>query len=395
VRVPRRYRIGIVGYGIAGAAAASLLARSGHSVTLLERAPSVKPIGAGLLLQPSGQAVLSRMGLLDRVLTASAPIKQLHAVRHDGRNLIRMPYGEFEPGCQAYGLHRGALFSALTAAVESQPIEVRLGQDVRNWQLHHGLVHVSCPDGAEHGPFDFVIAADGSRSALRAVSGLPHVVAPYDHGALWATGPCAAVRDKLYQICRGTRYLLGVLPIGAGRCSLYWGVPVRELDAVRSRGLAALKAELVAFCPEARELVDSVSDFCQLVFTTYRAVGMPRWHTRRVLFIGDAAHAASPHLGQGASLALLDAWILAEALKRASDPPSAFRLYSRQRAAHVRYYTSLTYLLSPFFQGDGRWKGVWRNLTLPVLSRTPVVRGQMLLTMCGFKNGWLGGRLPV
>jgi 2-polyprenyl-6-methoxyphenol hydroxylase-like FAD-dependent oxidoreductase len=395
VRVPRRYRIGIVGYGIAGAAAAYLLARSGHAVTLLERAPSVKPIGAGLLLQPSGQAVLSGMGLLDRVLGSSAPIKELRAVRHGGRNLIRMPYGEFEPGCQAYGLHRGALFSALMAAVESQPIEVRLGRDVRNWQLHDGLVQVSCSDGAGHGQFDFVIAADGSRSALRAMSGLPHVVAPYKHGALWATGPCADIRDTLYQVCCGTRYLLGVLPIGEGRCSLYWGVPVSELDAIRSRGLSALKAELLAFCPEVRELVDSVRDLDQLVFTTYRAVGMPRWHTRRVLFIGDAAHATSPHLGQGASVALLDAWVLAEAVERASDPPSAFRLYARRRAAHVRYYSALTYLLSPFFQGDGRWKGVWRDLTLPILSRAPVVRGQMLLTMCGFKNGWLGGRLSV
>jgi 2-polyprenyl-6-methoxyphenol hydroxylase-like FAD-dependent oxidoreductase len=281
------------------------------------------------------------------------------------------------------------------SAVESQSIDVRLGQHIRSWDVRATEVYLTSPAGPEHGPFDFVIAADGSRSALRAASGLPHVVAPYDHGALWATGPCAAIRDKLYQVCHGTRYLLGVLPIGGGRCSLYWGVPIRELDAVRARGLPALKAELVAYCPEARELVESVRDFEQLVFTTYRAVAIPRWHTRRVLFIGDAAHAASPHLGQGGSLALLDAWVLAAAIERALDPPSAFRLYARQRAAHVRYYSSLTYLLSPFFQGDGRWKGVWRDLTLPLLSRAPVVRGQMLLTMCGFKNGWLGGRLSV
>ena len=111
--MPRRYRIGVVGFGIAGAAAATLLAKSRHFVTLMERAVQVGPIGAGLLLQPSGQAVLRRMGLLSRVLSSAASIEELHAVRIDGRTLIRLPYGEFEDGCRAYGVHRGVLFSVL------------------------------------------------------------------------------------------------------------------------------------------------------------------------------------------------------------------------------------------------------------------------------------------
>jgi hypothetical protein len=61
----------------------------------------------------------------------------------------------------------------------------------------------------------------------------------------------------------------------------------------------------------------------------------------------------------------------------------------------VRYYSGITFLLSPFFQGDSLWKAAWRNWTLPVMPRLPWVRGQMLLTMAGLKNGWLGGRLRV
>jgi 2-polyprenyl-6-methoxyphenol hydroxylase-like FAD-dependent oxidoreductase len=391
----RRYRVGVVGFGIAGAATAYLLARDGHAVTLLERAPQVGPIGAGLLLQPAGQAVLRRMGLLDRVLDESAPIDELHAVHPDGRTLIRMPYGEFEPGCRAYGVHRGALFAALRDAVASQPVRTRLGAEVVSLAVRQGGVVLETAAGEDHGPFDLVIAADGSRSRVRSLASLRAWVMPYDHGALWATAPCDAIRNKLYQVVRGTRHLLGVLPIGGGQCSLYWGVPERELPAVRTRGLAALKDELIAFCPHVRGLLESITRFDQLVFTTYRHVWMPRWFSRHVVVIGDAAHAMSPHLGQGGSLALLDAFTLAECLRTSRDHLSAFRLYRRRRAAHVRYYSGITFLLSPFFQGDSVWKAAWRNRTLPVMSRLPWVRGQMLLTMAGFKNGWVGGRLPV
>jgi 2-polyprenyl-6-methoxyphenol hydroxylase-like FAD-dependent oxidoreductase len=391
----RRYRVGVVGFGIAGAAVSTLLAKSGHSVTLLERAPKVGPIGAGLLLQPSGQLVLQRMGVLDRVIAGAAPIEELHAVCREGRELIRLPYRDFKPGTRAYGVHRGLLFTALQEAVESQPVDVCLGCEVTACVARDDRVYLFDADRREHGPFDFVIAADGSRSALRKQSGLRHWVTTYDHGALWATGPCTAVRDKLYQVCQGTRHLLGIVPIGGGQCSLYWGLPFRELSAVMHRGLLTLKKELTAFCPESQEIVEPITDLRQFVYTTYRHVWMSRWFNRHMLFLGDSAHAMSPHLGQGGSIALLDAWTFADCVNRAPDHFSAFRLFRRRRAAYVRYYSAVTFILSPFFQGNGRLKAIWRDFALPIMPRLPWVRGQMLMTMCGLKSGWFGGRLTI
>ena len=107
----RRYRVGVVGFGIAGAATAYLLARGGHSVTLLERASHVGPIGAGLLLQPAGQAVLRRMGLLDHVVADAAPIDELHAVHPDGLR---------SSGCPTASSSRGARPTASTGGCCSQ-----------------------------------------------------------------------------------------------------------------------------------------------------------------------------------------------------------------------------------------------------------------------------------
>jgi 2-polyprenyl-6-methoxyphenol hydroxylase-like FAD-dependent oxidoreductase len=78
--MPRVYRVGVVGMGVAGATIASLMARSGHDVTLFERVPRVGPMGAGILLQPSGQWVLDRLGLLDRVAEHAETIEELHAI---------------------------------------------------------------------------------------------------------------------------------------------------------------------------------------------------------------------------------------------------------------------------------------------------------------------------
>lgn len=391
------YRVGVVGFGVAGATSAYLLARDGHHVTLLERATDVGPIGAGVLLQCSGQQVLKHLGVLDRVLAHAAPIEELYARHAGGRTLVRNVYGKYEAGCRAYGIHRGVLFTALHDLVRTQPVDVRLGCEVAGREFGPaGEVWLTDSCGTKHGPFDFVLAGDGSRSALREMFGLRASVLEYDHGTLWVTAPCTAVKGHLLQVVRGTRNLLGLLPLGDGLASLYWGLPVREFAAAKTRGLDALKAEMLRFCPEAAEVIDFLHDFEQLIPTAYRHVHLPVWHAGgRVIFIGDAAHAMSPHLGQGINLALVDAWRLAACLREEPTPAAAFAAFEGKQRAYVRYYSTVTWFLSPFFQSDWRILGWGRDLALPVLPWVPVVRRQMLMTVAGLKGGFLKGRITL
>ncbi|MCI0701689.1 MAG: FAD-dependent monooxygenase [Planctomycetia bacterium] len=395
--MPRTFRVGIVGFGVAGASAAYLLARDGHKVTLLERAIDVGPIGAGVLLQCSGQEVLRHLGVLDHVLAHAAPIEELYARQlRSGRTLIRTRYSDYAPDYRAYGVHRGVLFNALRALVNTQKVDVRLGCAIVNREnTPLGEVLLLDANGSKHGPFDCVICGDGSRSHLRDVFGFKATITKYDHGTLWVTAPGTGVPGKLLQVVRGNRSLLGLLPIGDGLVSLYWGVPVREFDAVKARGLDALKQEIAAFCPEAAPVLDFLHDYDQLISTTYQHVHMRRWHDGRVLFIGDAAHAMSPHLGQGANIALVDTWRLAACLRTADAPVSAFTAFRKQQRAYVSYYATVTWMLSPFFQSDWRILGWGRDIALPLMPWIPFVKRQMLLTVTGLKGGFLKGRMEV
>ena len=114
-------RVGIVGFGIGGGALAVALARDGHEVTAFEQAPSPGPVGAGFLLQPSGQAALASLGLLERVTEEAWPIRAFHAESAPDRTLTLLRYDRRDADTFALGVARGRLFTTLSdAAIASR-----------------------------------------------------------------------------------------------------------------------------------------------------------------------------------------------------------------------------------------------------------------------------------
>jgi 2-polyprenyl-6-methoxyphenol hydroxylase-like FAD-dependent oxidoreductase len=376
-------RIGVVGFGVGGAMAAALLADLGHEVTLLEQAETLASVGAGLLLQPSGQLVLERLGLLERVTANAERIDQVLALTPRGHRLVDLAYGEI--GVHGYGVHRSDLFDVLRAEVARRPVRVELGAAIVA-RKDRTLVDGS---GRNHGPFDAVIVADGSASALRSALGLERFCHEYRWGALWVVGRSDAVRHRLHQVVRGTRELIGLLPLGAGRCNVFSSQRLADYDETRRRGFTRWRDGVLALCPAAEEPLAAVSSFDQLALTSYRHAITRRAHDGHAVLVGDAWHAMSPHLGQGVNLALLDAWTLAQAVDAAASFPEAFARYAAARRAQLRYYAFVTALLSPFFQSNGRLKGWARDAGLPLMWRIPPLRRGMTLTMAG-----LVGRRP-
>ena len=112
--------------------------------------------------------------------------------------------------------------------------------------------------------------------------------------------------------------------------SLFWSIRLDRVDAWRTCGLAPWKAELAKL--EAAPVLEQIQSVDEVLFASYHDVVMPRWTTRNVVHLGDAAYATSPQLGQGCNLALCDAMVLADVLA-AEDRDLAFALdnYSRDR----------------------------------------------------------------
>lgn len=405
----RRVDVGVVGCGTAGPAAALFLSRAGHRVTLYERVEAPRPVGAGIILQPTGQAVLARLGLADEVIRRGARLDKLRVARHGAGPLLELAYSDVDPALFGVGLHRGVLFQALFGAVQRQGIPLELGVACDRLARHRDKYVILDEHGERRGAHDLIVLADGARSRLRDELGLLRRADPYPWGALWfvAKDPEAVFAGELYQVVHGTRRMLGLLPSGLGpeegrdddhvpEVSLFWSLAAREVDAWRAGGFEAWKDEIRAMAPEAGFVLDGIGGPEDVLFSAYHDVVMGPWHTRGIVALGDAAHAMSPQLGQGANLALWDAMVLADSLEaERGDVVRALDRYSRTRRDHLGYYQLVTRALTPFFQSDHDFLGTLRDLFMPVMNRLALFNRAMVLGMCGTADGHPWKRLPM
>jgi len=383
--------VGVVGCGTAGPAAALFLARAGHRVTVYERVAEPGPVGAGILLQPTGQAVLARLGLLDGVRARAAPVERLLCQRVSGRAVVDLRYGEIGSAV-GLGIHRGVLFQALFEALAAEPgIALELGCEIARLDQEGGRRWVVDTGGARRGPHDLVVVADGADSAIQPLA--PVRADRNRWGALWfvARDSERAFGGRLFQVVDGARKMLGLLPTGLGPqgdqpiVSLFWSIRADRLDEWRTGGLARWIQEVLAMAPAAAPVVEQIASAEQVVFAGYRDVRMRRWHAPGAVVLGDAGHATSPQLGQGANLALWDALVLADTLAAGGDLAD----YTRARRAHLGYYQFAARWLTPLFQSDSRFTGWLRDRCLPLFNRIGPTRRMMTATMAGIRRGIL------
>ncbi|WP_156224688.1 FAD-dependent oxidoreductase [Pseudactinotalea suaedae] len=383
-------RVAVVGCGTAGPVAAIMLARAGHEVTVLEAAEDPGPVGAGIWLQALGQQVLDAIGLLEPLRAVSRPVARVDAVTVGGRQVMDFGYADVPGAVPAIGVHRGVLFTLLWEALAGSTARIATGVDVTGVRPTPGGASVETTSGAV-GPFDLVIGADGSRSVVRESMRVAVRDHGYSYGALWALvdDPEGLAADVLYQCLDGTSRYLGVLPTGEQQASIFWSVRGADMRAVRGRGMDAWRQEAAPFVGERyAPLLDEVD---QLLEAHYRDVVVRTPYRVRdgagAVLIGDAAHAMSPQLGAGTSLALADAASLCHFLASAPDLETALAQHTASRRAHVRWYSWWTRLMMPVFQSDLHPIALPRDLLAGPVGSHPWVRTQMVKQLGGGQTG--------
>ncbi|HVJ93866.1 MAG TPA: NAD(P)/FAD-dependent oxidoreductase [Labilithrix sp.] len=414
--------VGIIGAGTAGSAAALFLARAGHRVTVYERVPTPAAVGAGITLQPTGLHVLHRLGLDAEVVSHGARIDRLFCESSSRTPLVDLSYATIGEGLFGLGLHRGVLFEALFGAAARQSgVTMLTGREIVD------LARAEPPRAGarsrwswfvdvhreRHGPHELVVVADGARSQLRDDTNTSKVVERYPWGALWFVGrqpydePHPMTRT-LHQVVDGNQRFLGFLPTGFGPAlsrtgarperlvSLFWSIRGDRVTEWRERGLDAWKSSVSALAKEAEPVLDQIHDEAQVLFAAYHDVVMHRWHTRNVVYLGDAAHATSPQLGQGCNLALWDAMELHDCLaEEPRDLALALSRYSRRREEHLGFYQTATRWLTPFFQGDVEALGRLRDIAMPLMGKVSPMNRLMTLSMLGVVDGFFGRTLTL
>jgi len=310
----------IVGGGIGGLSIARELALRGIKATVLERAPQLNPVGAGIIMNPNAMGVLERNGLADQVRTDSWPYLARETRDHTGRLLATRDYGplyekgKLARGARVHGAHVG---------------------DVRYRSLPPGTVQFGVSPRSIPTDADLVIGADGIHSQVRREffgEVEPRYMGYRSHRLIMEN--VAEVRCFTEYLGRGQR--IGLVPIGEKRLYVW-----TTYNSPREEKLAPdLSRQFAQFTDQGiKRLFAALPPPESIITTEIEELWMDDWvrvsTSNCAVLLGDAAHALTPNIGQGAGMAMEDAAVLAEELASGAEIEHAVGSYATRRKPRV------------------------------------------------------------
>jgi 2-polyprenyl-6-methoxyphenol hydroxylase-like FAD-dependent oxidoreductase len=384
----KELKVAVIGCGPAGLAAALMLEEDGHDVVMFERFDVPRPVGSGIILQPTGLAVLADLGLENEIHKCGKRIDRMHGVAMPaGKTVLDVNYSALGEGSHGLAVHRAALFDVLYAAVRNRNVQIHTGVDVAS------IADIRRFPGA---PFDLLIDASGARSKLKRLARYPARWRELNYGALWGAfrWPENQFQENtLEQRYVGAHTMIGILPIGQhsaaaeDQVAFFWSIKTGNYERWRKEGLNVWKKNVLSIWPETDVILEQITDASQMGLARYGHCTLRQPYADKIVFLGDAAHSTSPQLGQGANMALLDAWSFATAIRETGELKAAMRQYAKSRRWHVRAFQLSSLALTPFYQSDSRVLAALRDLLFHPASKLPIARR----IVAGLVSGMLAG----
>jgi len=337
-----RPKIVVVGGGIGGVTAAVALAQSGFPVTLLESAPAFGDIGAGVTLSPNAMKGLAWIGLSEAVAAAGMePARQRIQHWQDGRTLVAMERAGARQrhGAPYVTIHRADLHALLVHAAQAAGAVMRVGSQVVSSTGATAILH-----SGEAVSGDILIGADGLKSVVRKLFE-PDAAHFTGHVAWRALVPVhAGLQDLVdwpgvhigpglmiarYPVRGGTLLNLVFFARAEGWTQEGWTIPSPASE---------LAARFSGWCGDVQAMVAAAGGGPLFKWAIHARAPLPEWTLDgRVALLGDAAHAMTPFLGQGAACAIEDAIILARALKASKLAADGLQRYQAARIGRAHF----------------------------------------------------------
>lgn len=362
------YNVLIVGGGIGGLAAMQLLQKDGHEVILIEKNSALRAEGAGIMLGINAVKILSSMGLGDETLRRGNSLQSFNMVDSRGRVIGQSDAGfmESQTGYKTIAIHRAELHAALSQGLSEQ--NIRLNSELTGLWEHEDKVLVTYSTG-ETESFDLVIVADGIYSSTRKLLGLATQLryAGYTCWRFVIDRPESVSVDRGYEYWgEGKRF--GVVPLGDNKLYCFATVNAAQGDQqYKSMRVAEFKELFSDFAGDIPSILQVLGDDLCLIHNDLYDQQSITMRKGRVALLGDAAHAATPNMGQGAGMALEDAYVLSQNLQKSASVDEALSTYEKRRLPRTRKIRDKSYMIGRISQWESSIAINTRNAILRML----------------------------
>jgi len=387
--------VAVVGAGGGGAVLALALAKQGISTVVLDQAAGPPQGLRGEILQPNGQHVLDRLGLLQSLpADATRSVRHFHFCRAGGTRLCSIDYNDLPaPYNRAIVTLPNVAHHAIVAAVQQQ----------QSATLHYGTSFAGLlregnkvvgltaqgPDGTSTIRAKIVVGADGAFSKVREALQIPTDLHRYPDGYLIAILESEEpISESFYYV--GHKTILGLFPATGNKVYLFYMIPSGSMEAVKQRGIPALQQAWSQIAPQFAGLFHGLRDWNQTAYMPTGRVRTSTWVADGAVLIGDAAHAMNPHASQGRMQAMVDAMALSDLLPGclADKDYSSERLkeFERIRRPHVTMLQQLADQQVFYWNTGNPVVAFLRDRVFQTLDRNERLRYKVLSTTAGLRT---------